>query len=598
MSNVPAASKSELFERAETINEVIKLLLVEQIGIIFIDNPPVNAGNFKVRQGIVTALASLEKADAQGAVLIGAAKSFISGSDLKEFGLPLAYPEVPDVIEAVETASFPIVAALSGGSLGGGYELALGCDARVASLDTLVGLPEVKLGIIPGAGGTQRLPRLVGIPIAIELICKGERVPARRALDLGMVDKISNDDLLGDAIQYARRLAGSKHIVKNTSPKPYAADEVQVVEKAAVRRGKGLPAVELAIASIKRAETTPVDEALKLERETFHKLRIGAEASALRYQFFAERQAQKPEFLAGLKPTAKVTHVAVIGAGTMGAGIAVNFLQSGYSVTLIERDDASLSAGVDRIKGLLAKLEASGRATQDDLTLWNERLSPSIDVKDVSQVDLIIEVVIEELNVKQELFGRIETHAKPDAIIASNTSYLDIDAIAQGMKEPSRLVGMHFFSPAHIMRLLEVVTGKVSAKNALATVFAIGRKLGKAPVFARSSDGFIGNRIYSAYRQQCEFMVEEGAMPHDIDAALKSFGFAMGPFAVSDLSGLDIAWARRKRLAATRSPDQRYVDIADRYVKRGTLGAKQAVVGMTMPIKTPARSPPILQHSK
>ena len=544
------------------------------IAVIVIDNPPINAGSTAVRQGILAALQQFE-ADLtlQAAVLIGAGNTFIAGSDLREFGQPLADPQLPAVIAAVERCSKPVVAALHGAALGGGFELALGCDARVAAPGTVVGLPEVTLGIIPGAGGTQRLPRLVGVPRAIRMICSGERLSADAALDSGIVDLVANGDLLAAAVAHARSLAGRKRRLRERAVPETDAAASEEASQAALKAGKRRPAVQAAIDAVAESAHLPIDEALAHERVVFQRLRISREAFALRHQFFAERDSAKHPSLSGAVPRA-VQRVAVIGAGTMGSGIAIAGLEAGFDVLLLEQDAAALERGATRIHEHFAGRVQSGKLKTTAAAAAEARLQASLDWSRLAEADLVIEAVFEDLAVKRQVFERIDAQARPGAVLASNTSYLDLDAIAAATRRPQDVIGLHFFSPANVMKLLEVVRGKASAPDALATGLAVGKKLKKTAVLTGNAFGFVGNRIYAAYRRHCEFMVEEGASPEQVDAALQRFGFAMGPFAVADLSGLDIAWRMRQAQAHTRDPAARYVHIPDRLCEAGRLGRK------------------------
>jgi 3-hydroxyacyl-CoA dehydrogenase len=544
------------------------------IAVLVIDNPPINAGSAAVRQGLLDALQTLrDDATLNGAVLIGAGTTFIAGSDLREFGQPLADPQLPAVIAAIEECGKPVVAALHGAALGGGFELALGCDARVAAPGTVVGLPEVTLGIIPGAGGTQRLPRLVGIPRAIRMICSGERLAAAAALDAGILDEITEGDLRAAAVAHARRLAGRKQRLRDRAVPAADAAAVAEARAAALKAGKRRPAVAAAIDVTIAAATLPIDEALADERAVFQRLRTSREALALRHQFFAERDSAKHPSLAGAVAR-PVQHVAVIGAGTMGSGIAIAALEGGLHVLLLEQDAAALERGSNRIHAHFAGRVQAGRMKAAAAAAIEARLQSSLDWARLAEADLVIEAVFEDLAVKRQVLQRIDALARLGAVLASNTSYLDLDAIADATQRPQDVIGLHFFSPANVMKLLEVVRGKASAADALATGLALGRKLGKVSVLTGNAFGFIGNRVYSAYRRQCEFMVEEGAWPEQVDAALQAFGFAMGPFAVADLSGLDIAWRMRQAQAATRDPAARYVHIPDRLCEAGRLGRK------------------------
>ncbi len=545
-----------------------------EIAVIVIDNPPINAGSAAVRQGLMTAIETVCSDDTlHGAVLIGAGNTFIAGSDLREFGQPLTEPQLPAVIAAIEACGKPVVAALHGAALGGGFELALGCDARVAAPGTVVGLPEVTLGIIPGAGGTQRLPRIVGISRAIRMICSGERVPAATALEVGLVDLIATDDLRGAAIAHARQLQGQKRLVRERVVPPAATADVAAATSAALKAGKRRPAVQAAIDAITATTQVGFDEGLADERAVFQRLRISREAFALRHQFFAERDSAKHPSLGEVAPR-PVERVAVIGAGTMGSGIAIAALDAGCRVLLLEQDAAALERGAGRIHAHYVSRVQGGKLGASVAAACEARLQTSLDWAELASADLVIEAVFEELGVKQQVFQRIDAMARPGAVLASNTSYLDLDAIAAATSRPQDVIGLHFFSPAHVMKLMEVVRGQASAPDALATGLAVGKRLKKLPVLTGNAFGFIGNRLYAAYRRQCEFMVEEGAWPEQVDAALQAFGFAMGPFAVADLSGLDIAWRMRQAQAATRDPQARYVHIPDRLCEAGRLGRK------------------------
>ncbi|QTN22229.1 enoyl-CoA hydratase/isomerase family protein [Rhizobacter sp. AJA081-3] len=544
------------------------------IAVIVIDNPPINAGSAAVREGLMAAIATLKSdASLQGAVLIGAGNTFIAGSDLREFGQPLAEPQLPTVIKAIEDCSKPVVAALHGAALGGGFELALGCDARIAAPGTVVGLPEVTLGIIPGAGGTQRLPRIVGIPRAIAMICSGERVGSAAALAAGLIDAEAEGDLRAAAVGHARQLTGRKQRLRDRAVPAAGASAIADASAAALKAGKRRPQVQAAIDAIVATASVAIDDGLADERAVFQRLRVSREALALRHQFFAERDSAKHPTLEAAKPR-DIRHIAVIGAGTMGSGIAIAALDAGYEVLLLEQEAAALERGATRIHEHYASRVKGGKINAAVAAACEARLTTSLDWPRIAEADLVIEAVFEELGVKQQVFQRIDALSRPGAVLASNTSYLDLDAIAAATSRPQDVIGLHFFSPANVMKLMEIVRGKASAPDALATGLAVGRKLKKLPVLTGNAFGFVGNRLYAAYRRQCEFMVEEGASPEQVDAALEAFGFAMGPFAVADLSGLDIAWRMRQAQVATRDPAARYVHIADRLCETGRLGRK------------------------
>ncbi|MDP3339305.1 3-hydroxyacyl-CoA dehydrogenase NAD-binding domain-containing protein [Frigidibacter sp.] len=544
------------------------------VGILVIDNPPVNAGSSDIRKALLACIAEVEADAALAAgVLIGAGKTFIAGSDLREFDLPLATPQLPAVIVALEGSAKPWVAALRGAALGGGYELALGCDARIAAAGTVVGLPECGLGIIPGAGGTQKLPRLVGKVAAISLITSGRRVGAEEALKRGMIDALALGDLRVEAAALALSLVGRKvRVIERDAPTEDEA-AIEAAARKAAASGRGRPHILSAIRHIRAVGSVPAAEGLTAERADFQDLRISAEAKALRHIFFAEREAARGAAPAGLKP-APFASFGILGAGTMGAGIALACLQRGFATTVVDTDPAAIGRARTRIEEEITKSSTAGRLTEAEADAARAGLTLGSDMALLAGSDVIIEAVIEDMTVKQQLFEAIDKVARPDALLATNTSYLDVDAIAAAVADPGRFIGLHFFSPANIMKLLEVVGGTRSTPEALATGLAVARALGKQPVQAGNAFGFIGNRIYAAYRTACEFMLEDGAMPQDVDKAMTEFGFAMGPFAVADLSGLDIAWRMRQQQAPSRDPAARYVHIPDRLCEAGRLGRK------------------------
>ena len=542
--------------------------------VITVNNPPINAGSTEVRKGLLDAI-ELFQSDpkSSAAVIIGGGSTFIAGSDIKEFSQPLAEPHLPSVISAIENCPKPVVCALHGAALGGGFELALGCDARIALEGALVGLPEVTLGIIPGAGGSQRLPRLIGVEKSIEFICAGTRIKADEALKLGIINKLVKEDLLGNAIQFARSLIGQKNRIRDIATPKAEASSVLAATQKALKAGKNRPNVHKAIEMISNALTLPIDQGLAIEREVFQELRIATEAKALRHQFFAERKLFKA--LGSDEQKLKtIEQVAVIGSGTMGSGIAIACLSAGYQVLILDPNEVALANGAKKVADFYESRVKSGKMVADKASAILKSFAHSTQWADVASADLIIEAVFEEMEVKHAVFQKIDENASPDALLASNTSYLDIDAIAIKTKNPSRVFGLHFFSPAQVMKLIEIVRCKQTEPSVIATALQFAKRLGKTPVISANAFGFIGNRIYAAYRRQCEFMLEEGAYPEQIDKALEEYGFAMGPFAVSDMSGLDIAWAMRKSQAATRNPEHRYVNIADQLCLAGRFGRK------------------------
>jgi 3-hydroxyacyl-CoA dehydrogenase len=555
------------------MSAAVRIERENKIAVVVIDNPPINAGSLEVRAGVLAAIneASAD-ANVTSIVLIGAGTTFISGSDLREFGKPIADPQWPEVFAAIEGCEKPVVAALHGAALGGGFELAMACDARIALSGVVVGLPEVTLGIIPGAGGTQRLPRLAGIPKAITMIGGGERVTADAALAIGLVDKVVKGDLRNEAIAFAGTIQGKRRVRDLAVPECDEAS-IAMATESALRAGKNRPAVRAAIDAVNATKTLPIDEGLAMERASFQSLRVSREARALRHQFFAERDAAKHPGIdsAAARP---LKRIAVIGAGTMGGGIAISALDAGFEVVLLEQDEVALGKGVDRIAGYYSGRAKAGKIDPVQAEERQSRLQSSLDWSRLVDVDLVIEAVFEDLKIKQDVFRRLDEVTRPGAVLASNTSYIDLDAIASATSRPQDVAGLHFFSPANVMRLLEIVRGAGTSPEVLATCLQLAKRLKKTSVISANAFGFIGNRIYSAYRRQCEFMIEEGATPQQVDTALEAFGFAMGPFAVADLSGLDIAWRMRQNLAATRDPSARYVQIPDMLCELGRLGQK------------------------
>ncbi|MBE9637245.1 3-hydroxyacyl-CoA dehydrogenase NAD-binding domain-containing protein [Salipiger mangrovisoli] len=563
----------------------VHLEVTDGIAVLTIDNPPVNAGSHAIRKGLIEALHRC--GEVRGAVLVGSGKSFIAGSDLREFGAPLAWPELPDVIAACEEAPFPVVAAIHGVALGGGLELALGCDYRIATPDAKLGLPEVSLGMVPGAGGTQRLPRLTGRLAALEMICGATRITGIKAEALGLVDAVAEGDLL----------AAAKRFLAEDRPKRVVADlavpeedetALEAAAAKALHKGRGRPNVAEAIRLVRASADPDIATVLADERAVFQKLRLSEDAFALRHLFFAERRAGSVDGL-DAKPR-PVSSVGVIGGGTMGQGIARACLAAGLPVTLVERDAEALERSLGALRNALQAKQARGRLSEAALAAQLKALSGTTRISDLTSCDLVIEAVFEELSVKVPLLTELDATLPPETLIGTNTSYLDINAMVAGLPGRSRVLGLHFFSPADVMRLLEVVRAETTADDVLATGLALAKRLGKQPVVARVAEGFIGNRIYAAYRRRAELLVLDGAAPEEVDAAVEAFGFAMGPFAVSDMSGLDIAWAMRKRQAATRDAVARYVTIPDRLCEAGRLGRKTGGGWYDYPEKRPEPS--------
>ncbi|GGE78921.1 enoyl-CoA hydratase/isomerase family protein [Stappia taiwanensis] len=547
------------------------------LAIVTIDNPPVNATSQAVRAGLLEAVKRIEAMPEVAAVVLACAgRTFVAGADITELGKPPREPHLPDVIAAIEASRVPWVAAIKGAALGGGLEIALGCHGRVAARGAKLGLPEVTLGIVPGAGGTVRLPRLIAGADALDMITTGKPVSAEKALTTGLVDAVAEDDLLEAATARAGALAAEGRPVALLDRDPVAPLADADWDAAADRlrkKARGQASPLEALAALRDSANLPAREALTRERARFLRLSGSEEAAALRHVFFSERRAGASLKAAEAAP-ADLGHVGVIGGGTMGAGIAAALLLSGSRVSLIERDEASCAAAAGRITGILEGSHKRGLLDDAGLADATARLETGSDYAALTPCELVIEAVFEDMDVKTEVFARLDAIMAPDAILASNTSYLDVNALAARTARPERVIGLHFFSPAHVMKLLEVVRTDVVSDRALATAGALAKRLRKTPVVAGVCDGFIGNRIMSAYRRECDFMLEEGALPWQIDAAMRDFGFAMGIYAVQDMAGLDVAWAMRKRRAATRPADERYSRIADRLCEMGRFGRK------------------------
>lgn len=555
------------------MNSPVTLQIIGDIGEILINEPPVNALSLAVRSGILQALnEALENNAVKAMTLRCDGKTFIAGADIREFGQPPRAPILPDVVAALEASPKPIVAAMHGTVLGGGLEVALACHARSADPKTSFGLPEVKLGLIPGAGGTQRLPRLIGMQPALDIISSGRMVKAEEALKLGLIDQISDQPSAAQAL--AKSLIGQP--IRRTGNLPVPAFDQTAFEKSAAdiaRKARGQLSPERAAEAVSCA-TLPLNTGLAQERAIFLELVASQQSKALRYAFFAEREVLKVPKLAGVSAR-PLKNIGIIGAGTMGAGIAVACLDGGFDVTIIETSEAAIDAGRARIRATYDRLQKSGRLTAAQVETRLAKLDLSTDYAALGQADLVIEAAFEDMAVKRAIFAKLAAATKTGAVLASNTSYLDINEIAASTNRAADIIGLHFFSPANIMRLVEVIETNLAAPDALATGVALAKALGKIPVLSGVCDGFIGNRLWSIYRRVCEAALEDGALPHEIDAAVEAYGFAMGPFAVGDLAGLDIGLAQRRRRDATRPPQERYAStLADELCALGRFGQK------------------------
>ena len=565
---------------AASASSVVTTALHGDVLVVTIDNPPVNALGAAVRQGL---LAAMQQAQADAAVaavlLVGAGKAFIAGADIREFGKPPVPPALPEVCRAIEGSDKPVVAVLHGAALGGGLEVALSAHYRLALPAATVGLPEVNLGLLPGSGGTQRAPRLMGVQAATAMMLSGQHLKAQAALQAGLVDKlVEGADAQAAGLAYVRELLAAKAPVRRTRDlaiaEPQAALAWLEEQKAeTAKKARGLFSPLKIIECVQAAVQLPFDEGLARERALFIECLDSPQRAGLIHAFFAEREVAKVPEAQAAQPR-PVASVAVIGGGTMGAGIAVAALDAGLPVTMIERDAESIARGRANVEKVYNGLVAKGRMTEAAKAAVMARYTGSTNYADIAQVDLVIEAVFEDIEVKKAVFRELDRVCKPGAVLATNTSYLDIDAIAASTSRPQDVIGLHFFSPANIMKLLEIVVPAKVGADVVATAFELAKKLKKVPVRAGVCDGFIGNRILAVYKQAADYIMEDGASPYEIDEAVRGFGFAMGPFQVTDLAGGDIGWATRKRRAATRDPKARYVEIADRICERGWFGQK------------------------
>ena len=552
--------------------------LRDGVAVVTVDHPPVNALSHAVRRGLMAALDDAEADDLVRAVVIAAVgRTFPAGADIAEFGKPPADPWLPEVCDRIERCAKPVIAALHGTALGGGFEVALAAHYRIALASARVGLPEVTLGLVPGAGGTQRVPRLIGAEQALRLMLTGKPVGAAEALALGLIDGVVEDDLLDQAVALAVMLADEGKGPRPTRERregmrdPIAYEAAIAAARAALSEPR-LPAPGRIIDCVEAALLLPFENGMAFERAAFEDCVASEESAGLRHAFFAERRAAKiPEAGATPRP---VGHAGVIGGGLMGAGIAHVLLGAGLRVTLVERERDALAAGLERVAMTQEKAVARGKMTEAERDAQWARLYGALDIGALAEADLAIEAVYEDEALKAGIFREMDRVMRPGAVLASNTSYLDINHLARVISRPADVLGLHFFSPVPAMKLLEVVVGDQTAPEVVATGFELARQLGKQAVRAGVCDGFIGNRILTAYRSAADFLLEDGATPAQVDAAMRAFGFPMGPYEVIDRTGLEISWSRRKRLAATRDPAARYVAIADRLCEAGRTGRK------------------------
>ena len=542
------------------INDVTKLDVIENVGVLTLNSPPVNALSANVREGLDIGIKkAIENNDVQAIVIICEGRTFIAGADISEFGKEPKGPSLFEVQDIMENSSKPVIAAIHGTALGGGLEVALTCHYRIAVKSAKCGLPEVNLGLLPGAGGTQRLPRLVGVEQALKMVTSGLHLPAEQCLQNGLIDKLANnDDLLNDSISFAKEIIEENRPLKKVrdiDEKVKAAkgnDELfQNFRKSIERKTRGFLAPEYNIQCIEAAVNKPFDEGIKVERDLFIKLISGNQSAAQRYFFFAQRQVAKIPDIPKETELLDINKVGIIGAGTMGGGIAMNFANAGIPVTIIEQSQERLDKGIGIIRKNYENTAAKGRISLEDVDKRMQFIDGNISIDSLSDKDLIIEAVFENMDLKKEIFSKLDLIAKDSAILATNTSALNINEIAETTKRPESVIGLHFFSPANVMRLLEIVRGEKTSKQIIATSMGLAKAIGKTAALVGVCPGFVGNRILAQRQREANKLILEGALPWEIDDALFDFGFPMGPFAMSDLAGLDIGWDKETSRSET-----------------------------------------------
>jgi 3-hydroxyacyl-CoA dehydrogenase len=597
------------------MTEVVSLQQHGPIAVITLNSPPVNALGVPVIDGLHQLMQRAQAdANTQAVVLIGAGRAFSGGADIREFGKPRPAdkPTLPQLLEVMDRFTKPIIAAIHGVAMGGGLELALGCDYRIAAPGAQIGLPEVKLGLLPGAGGTQRLPRVTGVEKALAMITSGDPVPSDQAHQLGIVDEIVTGDLLQNALSFAQKVIdgkrGTRKLSQLAAKMPEGASGVAeyfAAAKARIAKEKrGFPAPLACAQCVEAAATLPFAQGVARERELFMGLMSGTESRALRYLFFAERQAQKIPDVPDDTVPREIKAAAVLGAGTMGGGIAMNFANAGIPVTVLETSQEALDRGLATCKKNYANTVAKGRLTPEAMDKRVALMKGTLSYDDLKHADIIVEAVFEEMLIKKEVFAKLDAVAKAGAILATNTSTLDVNEIASATKRPQDVIGTHFFSPANVMRLLEIVRGAKTAKDVIATTMQLAKRIKKTGVLVGVCDGFVGNRMIFPYATQAWFLVEEGALPQQVDGALQQWGMAMGPFAMNDLAGMDVSWRIRKGNPNRRREGQRYSHLADWICEQGRYGQKTSAgvfryeAGNRTPIPDPEIEALIMKASK
>ena len=589
---------------------------VEGVGVVTLDNPPVNAFSLSQRIGVKEALTNgLQDPDILAFVICGSGRMFSAGADIREFdtGVAAESPTLPELISLIEDSPKPVVCALHGTAVGGGCELSLACHSRVAVTGTRIGLPEVTLGIVPGAGGTQRLPRLIGVLPALDAIVSGKPMIAERALELGLIDGLTDDsdELLKTSVSVARRLAiepGPPHKTRDRNSqllkvrdRPELFDEFR---SRIARRARGFEAPFACIDCVEAATTMPFEQGLAFEREVFLRCRSSDQSLAQRHAFFAEREARKVSGLGPETPQLDIRCAAVLGCGTMGSGIAMCFVNAGIPVIVIESEQGMLDRGMEMIRKNYTSTVSKGRMTEEEAEARLTLIEPTLEFERVSEADIVIEAVFEDMDLKKKIFTRLDALCRAEAILATNTSSLDVNAIAAVTGRPEQVVGTHFFSPANVMRLVEIVRGHQTSPEVIATVLTLSKRLGKVGVVVGVCDSFAANRMLYPYSRQAQFLIEEGAFPEQVDRVIQDFGFPMGPFALSDLAGIDVGWRVRQHREHSRPKHLRYSAIGDRLYEMGRYGQKtskgwyQYEEGSRIPIPDPDVVDLVLATSK
>ena len=547
------------------------------IGVITVNNPPVNALSQPVRQGMLDAITTAQGDDSEAIVIICEGRTFIAGADISEFGKPMQDPFLPELLNTIEASSKLVVAAIHGTALGGGFETALAAHYRCAVPAAKIGLPEVKLGLLPGAGGTQRTPRLAGVKASLDLITSGAPISVGQAGKIGLIDKIIDGDLRDGALAWARELVDAGTSVRKSSEQPVPEFDAAIfdeVRATLAKRARGQVAPGHIVTAVEAAATGSFEDGMAKERELFITCMESPQSAGMRHIFFAERQAAKVDDLAKDTPIRPVESIGIVGGGTMGGGIAMSIANAGIAVTMIEISDEALERGLSIIDRNYAGSVKRGKISEEKAASCRALISGSTDYDSLAEVDMVIEAVFEDPRLKKKIFGQLDGVCKPGAILATNTSYQDVDAIAAATKRPQDVIGTHFFSPAHIMKLLEVVRGEKTADDVLATVMALAKKIRKVPVVSGVCYGFIGNRMLRPYGKTAQLLLLEGASPQQVDSAMESWGMAMGPLRVFDLAGLDIGYTARQALSEEEKGDPKTYRIPDLLVELGRMGQK------------------------